>query len=413
MTRNDDETDHGEPDRAISRRTAMAGAGGSLVATVGLAGCLGSTDTNDEGNGDEKGTGKGKDTDTDDRDEAKHRHDVLDVAFSADIDMDMRFTNRMQLDGDPTGGDRQQAVHLTSLGDESGDYSCMAVDLQDHDYELGALSDPGSISYDFYGGKNAAYAIPDEVFLILKLSGKRYAVAYRKKDVGKTGQWETRDVSSELTQDEWRAVDIDPKHVDAEGRKVHVTTEVVQSRIEDLRHAETFADLLGHYGDDAKLVGLAVGAGRLTGETITDHYFDNIQVGEKSFTVPAMLSMDVDFTPPRVQPGEGNFTTTLSFANPSGDEHGVSLEDIDADSVRMAPYSSLAPPLPGTDESDRAVSANRLRNVTGRGADVEFDASAVSELLDDGSETTVLIYGAFEGEEPYTFLAVDELERAG
>ncbi|ELY60932.1 hypothetical protein [Natronolimnohabitans innermongolicus] len=414
MTRNDDETDHGEPDRAISRRTAMAGAGGSLVATVGLAGCLGSTDTNDEGNGDEKGTGKGTDdrpADDADKRPADHRR-ALDVAFSYDADMDMRFTNRLQLDGDPAGGDRANAVHFTSRGEESGDYTATAVDLRNHSFTLGTLRKAEKIQYDYFVGADDDGA-SDDIFLILETPDDGLVVTYRPNDGPAASEWQTREVYAELEADGWRAVTVDDDLVDVEDERVTTTTELIGEHITELRNASQYANVLDRFGTETQLLGLAIGDGDLLGETVVDHYVDNLRIGDETVTIPAMLTMDVEFTPPRVQPGRGNFTTTLSFANPADREVTLSLEDIDADSVRIAPYSPLAPPVPGTDESDAAVPATRLRNVTGRGADVEFEADQVAGLLEDGRETTVLIYGAFEGEEPYTFLAVGELEQAG
>lgn len=401
MTR--DEDNMNGPEHSLGRRAALLGAGGA-VATVSLAGCLGSEETGTEDKEEEATFGE-DDTDETEDEPKKHRRDSLDEAFACDVDMDMRFTNRMQLDGDPTGGDREKAVHVTSLGEESGDYPCMAVDLQDYDYDLGHLHTEETLSYDFYGGKKARYAVPDEVFLILKLADKRYHVVYRKKDVGKTGEWETRNVSEELPKDEWRAVEVDPKQIDTENERVLTTTEVVESRIEDLRHADTFGNLLERYGGDAKVVAVAMGAGRLTGRTITDHYFDNLRVGKEEFTIPAMLSMDVDFDHHKDDKG---LTASLSFANPRGDEHGVNLEEIDAKSVHLAEYTSIAPPLPGTDEADHAVQAAAVDG-KGDAAKATFDGDAVSKLAKDDRETTVLVYGAFEGKEPYTFLAAGEV----
>lgn len=406
MTRNDDET--GSSDRGIDRRTALYGAGGTLA--VGIAGCLGSDDEPADDSDEKQAFGDEDDSD-DEHEPEKYRRDSLDEAFACDVDMDMRFTNRMQLDGDPTGGDRNRAVHVTSHGEESGDYPCMAIDLQDHEFRLGKLREKRGLSYDFYGGKKARYAIPDEVFLILKLpttkDQPKYVVVYRKKDVGKTGQWERRDVSSEFTKDGWRAVEIDPKHIDVENERVLTTTEIVESRIEDLRHADVFANILETYGHDARVVAVAVGAGRLTGRTITDHYFDNVTVGDKTFTVPAMLSVDVDFTHAK---DDGTVTATLSWANPAGDEYGVDLGDIDPESVRLSRYASIAPPMPGTDTAANAIAATGVGDKTADGIDVTFDGEAVAGLLEKGRETTVLIYGAFAGEKPYTFLGVTELE---
>lgn len=398
MTRHEDEIN--DSSRGIGRRTALYGAGGALA--VGLAGCVGS---DDDDSPDEEGDETTFDDDNDDYDgddgPVKHRRDTLSEAMLADIDMDMRFTNYIQLDGDPTDGDRNP-VHITSRGEETGDYACLGVDVQDHDYTLGKLKKK-KLKFDFYGKKKPKRRelYKDDFFLIIK-KGKRIYVVWRKMDV-ETGKWVTRNVSDKLKEGGWRAVKVDPKHVDKENERVHTTSEVVKGRIEDLRNADTFENLFDRFGKDATVLAVALGAGRFYGETINDHYFDNLRIGEKEFSLPAKVSLKA-----KHDADAKKHTVDLTFSNPSGEEKGLSLADVDDDSVYVAPYSTFAAPLPGTDEAKKAVPVNIVDKKDGK-LTVKFDGDDVKYARKD-RKTTVLLFGAFKGKKPYTFKAVIELE---
>ncbi|WP_312907634.1 hypothetical protein [Natronosalvus caseinilyticus] len=375
----------------VARRPFLIG-----LTSIGLLGTVSTVNSTDD---DEKSD--------DDASADPADHHRLDQAFAWDADFDFQLTNRMQLDGDPAESGREHVVHITSHGQESADYPTSAVDLQDRSLTLGDVEAAGSLTYDYYKGKEATYRVPDEVFLIVR-HGQDLSVTYRKRDTEDTGVWETRDVSSEFTQDGWRTIHLEADDVDVKGERVQVSTKVIGNYFMEIREQDSSQTLFEQFDAETELLAVAIGNGSIEG-VVSDAYFHNLYVSDQEYVFPAMLTMDAEFTPPRVQPGEGQFTATLSFAN-SADEAAVSLEAIDAESVQLAPFGSITPPVPGTDEADQAVSATELRP-TGRGLDVVFDASAVADVIT--GETTVCVSGAFEMDEPYTFAALGDLEVAG
>ncbi|MFP9191194.1 hypothetical protein ACLI4Q_05960 [Natrialbaceae archaeon A-CW1-1] len=382
----------------VARRPVLIG-----LTSIGLLGTVGTVGTTGDEEEHEDDTDSEGDTSADRADGRRH-----DEAFAWDANFDFRLTNRMQLDGDPADSGREHPLHITSHGQESADYPTSMVDLQDRSLTLGDVEAAGSLTYDYYKGKEATYRVPDEVFLIVRHDGD-LSVTYRKRDAKDTGVWETRDVSSEFTQDGWRTIHLEAGDVDAESQRVQVSTEVIGNYFMGIRDQDTSQTLLEQFDVETELLAVGIGNGSVDGE-VSDAYFDTLHVADHEYVFPAMLTMEPEFTPPRVQPGEGRFTVTLSFANPADEEAGVSLEAIDAESVHLAPFGSIAPPVAGTDEAERAVPAQELRP-TGRGLDVVFDASAVADVIN--GETTVCVYGAFEGDEPYTFAALGDLEMAG
>lgn len=408
MTDQTDDTKSGG--NRVGRRPFLLG----VTATAAAAGAAGvpsvfADEEDDEHEDESKSEGEGEDQAAATQ-EAGAARGARDEAFAWDSTFDMQLTNRMQLDGDPAGNGRENVVHITSHGEESDDYSCAAVDLQDRSLTIGDVSGEGSITYDYLKGSQASYRVPDEVFLIVRRAQQRgLAVIYRKEDTETTDQWETRDVSSEFDSDGWRLLEVDDETVDVEGEKVTVPTKAITKNFREIREQDSSKSLSEQLDDGAEVLALAVGNGSIEG-TVSDAYFADLQIGGEPYVIPAMLGMDVEFSPRRVQPGGGNFAAWLSFAN--GDEEGLTLDDIDGESVRMAAFSSIAPPAPGTPEAEAAVSADRLRTVSDRGAAIEFDASSVAELVGDDSKT-VCLYGDFDVEEPYTFAAVSTLERGG
>jgi len=372
-----------QPRLATDRRRFVQLVGGSIVA--------GSAATASTAIADEHETGE-----TDDGD-----GQALDEAFAWDVDMATAFTNRMQLDGDPAGEGRENVLHITSLGEESQDYPCGAVDVRDRSLTLGDVSDPGSLTYDFFKGADASYQVPDEVFLIHRTIEDDLHVTYRKEDTEATEEWQTRDVSSEFPDDDWRTIEVADEDVDEAGERITTTFDAIGDQILALREQETFADVLSEFGDDAELLAVAVGNGSVEG-VVSDAYLHNLQVADQSSVIPAMLTLDADVTS-----DDDPFTVTLSIANPAGEEEGVTLADIDDATVQLASYTPFAPPFPGLEEYENAVTAQTVTPTDGS-VDVEFDGDQVSSILDDTGSWYV--FGEFDVAEPYTFVSVGTLD---
>ena len=385
-------TGDGSNGENVPRRPVLVG-----LTSIGLFGTIGTIgSTEDE-------TSAADDTTTASAD--AHR---VDEAFAWDADFDFRLTNQMQLDGDPAESGREHVLHVTSHGQESADYPTSAVDVQDRALTIGDVEPHGSLTYDYFKGKEATYKVPDEVFLIVRHKGDM-SVTYRKRDAKETGVWETRDVSSEFTEDGWRTVHLEAGDVDVEDERVQISTEAIGNYFMEIREQDTSRTLLEQFEPETELLSVAIGNGSISGAQVSDAYFHNLQLLDEEYVFPAMLTMEPAFTPSQVEPGEA-FTVSLSFANPADEDADVSLEALDRESVHLAPFGSIAPPVPGTNEAEQAVPAQDIQP-TDRGFDVGFDSDAVADVI--VGDMTVIVYGAFEGDEPYTFAALGDLGMAG
>lgn len=382
----------------------LLGVGGTIVGAGAVAGAtsgIADEDSKKKKTGDDGATGSDDSVAEASQFEGVHHNE----AVLWDHDMDMAFTNRMRLaadPADPADGGRQGVVHVTSAG-ESQDYAVSGIDLRSRDLTLGDVNESGSFTYDYFKGEDASYKVPDEAFLILQRADGGISVTYRKKDTDQRGVWDTRDVSSEFSKGDWRAIDVDAGDIDVEDEQVRVTSEVIGQNIMALREQEHYAGVLDRFSADASLLAVAIGNGSVDG-VVSDAYFDNIQVNETAYTVPATLTMDAEISTPASQ--RGRTSVTLSFAN---EEHGVSVNDIDPESVRLSSYSPFAPPIPGTGDPSDVVLAEGA-TVSGNALEAEFGPGQVQRLTQGNRMPTVLVFGAFE-ERPYRFVATAELGR--
>lgn len=391
----------GSSNRRFGRRSVLLGAGGTAIGISGIAsaaGVLGEKDSKNRTT-DSKGSDGDFETSATQFQGTYHNEAVL-----WDYDMDMAFTNRMRLVSDPADGDREGVVHITSGGDESQDYAVSGIDLRAENLTLADVSSDGAITYDYYKGEQASYRVPDEVFLILQRADGGIAVTYRKEDTDQDEQWHTRDVSSEFSQDDWRAFEVDASDIDLEDEQVRVTAEVIGNNIMALREQDYYSGVVDRFGEDTSVLAIAIGNGSVDG-TISDAYFNNIQVLDTAYTVPATVSMDAEFSTPAASQGQGGGRVSISLSFMQ-DQHEVSVDDIDPDSVRMTPYSPFAPPIPGTNAGG-VVRATNAR-VSGSTLEAGFPPGQVRQLGAGNQPMTVLVFGAFEGE-PHRFVAVGEL----
>lgn len=388
----------------FGRRTLLVGAGSAAVGISAVAGA-GSVLAGDDADGTGKGahangTDTGADTAAAQFQGVHHNEAVL-----WDHDMDMAFTNRMRLAADPAGGDRVDVVHVTSAGEESSDYAVSGIDLRAADHSLGDIHDAG-FTYDYFKGERASYKVPDEVFLILQTTDGEIAVTYRKADADQTGVWETRDVSSELTAGGWREFGVDAGDIDVEDEQVRVTAETIGNNIMALREQDHYENVLDRFGTETSVLAVAIGNGSVDG-VVSDAYFNNVQIGETTYTVPATVSVEPTVASQRGR-GGGRVTVSLTFTD---DQYGLSMDGVDPESVRIAPYSSFGPPIPGTgDPSDVARAEDA--SVSGDALEAEFVPGQIQRLVSGNRPTTVLVFGGFE-EEPYRFVGVAELEGVG
>lgn len=260
------------------------------------------------------------------------------------------------------------------------------------------MNQSGRLTYDYYTGETHDHASPDEIFLILRQRrGQRenYFVTYRTLDEGTTDEWRTRDVSSELNRDGWRAVEVPADEIDVESELVQTTTAAIEDRIGSLAQQEPYRNVVSRFGGNTEVLAASIGTGRLLRSAVSDVYYDSFQVSNETKPIPAILRMT-----PRFEDGE----VSLSFTD---ENVGVSLEDVDEDSVRVSRYAPIGPPIAGTDVETASVAAkfdSDSGNGDGDSLQVEFGGSEASSVLDEGD--LAMVYGAFDTERPVTFVAV-------
>lgn len=379
----------------------LIGTGGLALGTGAVAG--GATVLGDEDETNERKGRGGDDRSTGFANRVLER--LRTEAFVVDADTNGALSTEMRLVGDPSGERRDTAVHVTSRGEESRDYVVAGIDLRDDSLTLADISDAGSITYDYYAGAETTHRVPDEAFLFLRTGPNTFAAAVRGADDERTGAWRTRDVSSELTADGWRAAEIDLRRFDLGTlRRIGIDDlriDDVDGLLSMFGDLESVSDLTDRFAGDAAVLGMGIGVGSLDG-AVTHAYYNGLRVAGEERALPAAVAMEPSFSGPR---GRGRLAVSLSFA---ADDQLLSASDVDPDSVRLARYSPVSPPIPGSPWAETAAAAERV-DVSGDSIEAEFVPGRVRRLLGGGSRR-VVVYGDFDVEEPYTFAAVGELE---
>lgn len=429
----------------------LAGTAG-LLGVTGLAGVPAVTSAGESSDGDSDGVRELDD-------------DTILRGQLADLDMDMEFENQMRLPGDPAGGDRERVLHVTSDGAQTTDYVTSVVDLRDRSL---AIEDVDDLEYDYYAGTNNENAAPDEAWLIVDTTtvsrrGRSGDAPGRSGDApGRSGEapgqadgergkkdkdricylfvkslndeqndqtWRTRDVAAEIRggmpegfsgTGGWKAIELEPEDID-DGSAIIRTGR-------DLQDTDPFDNVLDYLEDqfedtdmelsDAELVVAGIGSGNTRNPTVTDIYYDDLVVEGITYDFPATIPMDIEVDPTTVDKGT-TLTATLSFLD---DEEGLSLEDIDTDSVRLLPFDSVTPiiDIHGIGAEDASVENDTLV--------AEFDGDDVGDLFDDTGSQTIIVFGDFdvgdaaepvvdddsdaetEYETPYSFVATADIE---
>ncbi len=351
-----------------------------------------------------------------------------------DFDMDGQFTvenHRVAdpatdddlCDGDPRAEtERENVLHVTSNGRSTRDYSAGLVNLEDRFDEpltLNEVSADESVAFNYFQGPHNENAAPDEVFLIVR---KRHASGGGDDDTGLFAAFKTindgvdpdpRTVSCEDDNKRWRGVDVSAQ-ITGRGRSwsdVQVSEDEIRSGQMAAETARTlgsqrdrFESLLDRYGEGAELVAVGYGRGSIRQEIALDVYYDNLVVRRNGddpveLDFPATIPMDVEFRPPQINTaGRGTLNASLSLRQ---EEVGLDPNDVIADSVKLMPYTSVAP-VAGRGATARSV------NVTGGGLRAKFRADRAADVLGTG-EQEVLIWGRFDNEPRDVFLAQGSL----
>jgi hypothetical protein len=427
--------------RRVLTRRRFAGAL-TTSGVVALAGCMGAGSDDDSDNEPDQ---KDTETDGDESDDGDQNSKgpekaamPIDEALSCDTDMTKSFDAHMRLAHDPTtkrntptrvenpgkskrkrdqrpdapgsgwaNGKRRDVVHITSEGKPTQDYPCLTVDLREHNLTLEAITKKKHLTYDYFEGKVNEPAAPGQVFLTLrttdeKIDKERFWVAYRTADEGnQSKRWRRRFVSKELDQGGWRALEVDSDLIDVDDERVRdkIAAKVIEGKIGELRQQEPFTNLREKFGDDAELLAVTVGTGNVEDSVVLDTYFHNLRVLDMRRPLPAMLTMD-----PTFKQVDDSIEVTLEFRT---DQKGLDIDggdSVDAESVYLSPYASIARPIDGTDTWHEAVQASHVELVSDTELFVRFPG-----VLDEFGDAP-MVWGAFTHRHdwPLTFLGVRE-----
>ncbi|ELZ14065.1 hypothetical protein C477_21135 [Haloterrigena salina JCM 13891] len=387
-----------DADRRFGRRSTLLGLGG--LALGGIA--SGPTVLGDE---DEGATGQ-YDDERSGASPQRFLSRLRTEAFVVDMDGSGSLTTETQLVGDPSGERRDAAVHVTSRGESSRDYVAAGIDLRADSLTLADVSGDAAIAYDYYKDAETTHRVPDDAFLFLQTGPTTFAVAVRGADAERSGTWETRAVSSELTEDGWRAIEVDTGELDLGNLQRQLAGSGVE--IGDIGGLiamvsggiESVSDLAHRFGGDAAVLGLGIGTGALDG-AVTEAYYNGLEVAGERRPLPAALAVDPSFSAPHGR-SDGRFTASFSLAT---NEQIVSASDIDPDSVRLAPYSPVSPPIPGSPWADTAATADGV-DVSDGTVRAEFVPGQVRRSLQGDRSRPLVVYGDFDVPEPYTFVGV-------
>lgn len=353
--------------------------------------------------------------------------------FVGDLDEDIAFNVMNRYGGDPAvprgdadPGDRDWVLHYTTDSQESRDYPAAMVNLRqrlESPVSLADVQGDGTLTVDFFVGKQHDQYTPGQVYLILQTpeqqkkdekKGEHRAWGLYKNvrhDV-RQGVWHILDVVEEMagarkTGDPWRALELD---IDPEGFRGSFDTfsDAILQQAMDTRDemGEQFTDLF-ELPADSNLLAVGLGSGSSRSPSKRDIYYDDLRISvprdggleEYTFELPAVLQMDADFD------GRGRqIAAELSFPHPQED---VDLNRLNEESVRLYPLSQIMPPLdPGVEATRVDVAADRI--------DVQFAPGQVRGLDRlGGGEQYVVVAGQFDYEHVVWFFALGRVTVPG
>ena len=329
-------------------------------------------------------------------------------AMICDVDMDYTFAVELVPTADPESNnkDRGTVVHATSSGAETTDYVCSTVDVRAQELTIGDVRKGRQLTYDYLVGDDSENATPDEVFLTLRADDSIYVAYQTASENRPTGKWFTRNVSAELNGKGrgWHVIEIDPKLIDTENELAPTTNEIIVDAIVSLRESETVNSLVKEFSRETEVLAVSIGTGWTTQETVVDVYFDNLVVGDETYEIPAVVTLDVAFY--SVNEDTAAFNARLQ---PS-EESDLSVEQIDASSAVLSAYAPIAPPVPGTDVTQSALAAedSGTGSISASGVGAYFSRRLAEENFGAGT-LVLLVTGDLTLDHPTSFVATAEL----
>jgi len=339
-----------------------------------------------------------------------------------EIDVDERFQTEMHLVEDPANSGREGVLHVTSNRNHTRDYACSVLTLTDRSLLIGDVLD-NSMTFDYYEGRRNENAAPDEVFLVVQTSEGMH-ITFQHLNTERELTWQTYDVAGAIQGfgPSWKQKrllpevfniesEVDLSTIDFGSFGVNFAMRIVEQIIQFLQNlrdqGERLSSPIEAYGSDGQILAVALGKGFTTQETVNDIFYDELVVETDEETTrlewPVALSMRFRFLRQQITPSsDQTVRARLAFEQR---EQGLSIDEVNTDSVVLNPYTSIAPleDVRGVVPESITQRGNQLR--------LTFDTGEVTDLV-DGSEPTFLLTGEFVEDalsRPISFLGRDTL----
>ena len=340
-------------------------------------------------------------------------------------DMAFHVKNRYHGDPDPDADPeaRTWPLHYTTEGVETQDYPSAMINIHerlDTRVTLGDLQDDDAeFSFEFYAGPDHDQYIAGQVFLVIQTrarieqaeEGEEERVAGLYKNVRKgedyRGAWHTLDVVDEMagegTDDGWHVLSFpkDPDEFRAELSFDAIADALLQQAILT-RDEGQMMDNVFEWDDEGELLAFGLGSGSSRTPTVRDIYYDNyrlhVQGQEHTFDIPAALELDGDV--------HRNGQIIARFSLPP-DQEGVDLADVIEDSIRLYPFSQIAPP-----HSEGAAPARVI--VSDDEIEARFPPGRARELPGlSGGDRWVTVAGEFDYDHGVWFFGSGQVQIPG
>lgn len=176
-------------------------------------------------------------------------------------------------------------VHVTSEGRSTVDFAASIV-APSAETTLGGLDE---LTYDYYEGPNnvnqdgSGGIAPDQTFLVVENADGRH------------GMYLTYDANGDQPTEEWATFDVLAR---MRGDTAGTSRWFEYTPTEEGYAGRTFDDVLGRFGEDARLVRAGIGHGNAVDPATLDVYYDNLVIGGTTEQFPVSVEKRVSQAAP-------------------------------------------------------------------------------------------------------------------
>ncbi|WP_137284824.1 hypothetical protein [Halorussus salinisoli] len=175
--------------------------------------------------------------------------------------------------------DHPRPIHVTSGGNSTVDYA-VSIAAPSTETTVGGLD---NLTYDYYEGPNnvssdgSDASAPDATFLVVENADGRHGM-YLTYDAGEDDdeQWATFDVLDRM-----------------QGDTAGTSGWFEYTEIESGYDGENFDDVVGRFGDDARLVRVGIGHGNAVDPATLDVFYDNLSIDGRTNRFPVSVTKRV------------------------------------------------------------------------------------------------------------------------